>query len=75
MKRTLLIALTAFAVIGVTSAQVRAASDCPPGQHLASTAGKFGRNCYPNSAAPAAAAATCVRQRVCQDGHCTTVCR
>jgi hypothetical protein len=75
MKRTLFIALMAFAVIGVTSAPVMAESDCPAGQHLASTAGKFGRNCYPNSAGPAAAAPACVRHRVCTGGQCTMACR
>jgi len=28
-----------------------------------------------NSGAPAAPAATCVRHRVCKDGHCTMICR
>jgi hypothetical protein len=73
MKRTLLIALMAFAVIGVTSAQVKAETDCPPGMHLG-TGTKFGRQCYPNSAGPAAAAPTCVRHRVCTDGRCAMVC-
>ena len=75
MKRTLLIALMAFAVIGVTSAQVKAETDCPPGKHLGSVGGgKFGRQCWPNSAGPAAAAPTCVRHRVCNDGRCAMVC-
>jgi hypothetical protein len=73
MKRILLLVLLGFATIGGSAAM--AASDCPPGQHLSSIGGKFGRNCYPNSAGPAAPAATCVRHRVCQDGHCTMVCR
>jgi hypothetical protein len=72
MKRTLLIALMAFTVIGVTSAQVKAEDSCPPGQRLSTVSGKFGRQCY---AAPAAAAPACVRHRVCTDGHCSMVCR
>jgi hypothetical protein len=75
MKRPLLVAVMAFAVIGVTSAQVKAETDCPPGEHLGSVGGKFGRHCYPNSAGPTAAAPTCVRHRVCTDGRCTMICR
>jgi hypothetical protein len=70
MKRVFLLALLAFAAMDGSAAM--AGSDCPPGQHLSSIGGKFGRNCYPNSAGPAA---TCVRHRVCQDGHCAIVCR
>jgi hypothetical protein len=68
MKRTMLLALLVFAVIDVSAAM--AETDCPPGKHLGSGS-RFGRQCYPNSPAPAA---TCVRHRVCKDGHCATVC-
>jgi hypothetical protein len=73
MKRITLLTLLVFAVIDSSAAM--AETDCPPGKHLGSIATKFGRQCYPNSAGPAAAAATCVRHRVCNDGHCTMVCR
>jgi hypothetical protein len=73
MKRTLLIALMAFAGIGGSAAQVKAETGCPPGQHFGS-GGKFGRFCYPD--APGAAAPACTaRHRVCKpDGRCAMVC-
>jgi hypothetical protein len=69
MKRILLLTLLVFSAINCSAAM--AETDCPPGKHLGSGT-KFGRQCYPNSAAPAAA---CVRHRVCADGHCAMVCR
>lgn len=73
MKRiVLLLTLLVFAVSGI-AALVKAES-CPPGQHMG-TGRKYGDLCYPNSAGPAAAAPTCVRHRVCKDGHCTMICR
>jgi hypothetical protein len=70
MKRIMLLTLLVFAVIDGSPAM--AETDCPPGKHLGSGS-RFGRQCYPNG--PAAPAATCVRHRVCQDGHCAMVCR
>ena len=73
MKKIMLLALLVFAVIGM-AALVKAEQACPPGQHLVHGR-KYGDLCYPNSGATAAPAAACVRHRVCQDGHCTMVCR
>jgi hypothetical protein len=73
VKRILLIALIAFTVIGGSAAQVKAETDCPPGKHLGSGGSKFGRQCYPNSAAAAPTCAT--KHRVCKsDGRCAMVC-
>ncbi len=71
MKRIMLLTLLVFAVIGI-AAIVKAEQTCPPGQHMG-TGRKYGDLCYPN--APAAPGATCVRHRVCKEGHCTMICR
>jgi hypothetical protein len=59
-----------LAAIGLATALALASTTA-----LAMGGGGGGGGSTYNSGAPAAPAATCVRHRVCKDGHCTMICR
>jgi hypothetical protein len=66
---------TALALTSTTAFAMGGGGGAGGGGGGAGAGGGGGGGSTYTSGAPAAPAATCVRHRVCRDGHCTMICR